>query len=87
MRLPDRVLNTACLLGFKKETPQYAGTGLVVAVPGAHGNSHLYPAHKILEVINQEELLTMGKRNDEKFPYVLPQCWPLLKGVKCSPSL
>ena len=42
MRLPDRLLNTACLLGFKKELPQYAGTGFVVAVPGAHGNSHLY---------------------------------------------
>lgn len=42
MRLPDRILHTACLLGFKKETPQYAGSGFVVAVPGAHGNSHLY---------------------------------------------
>ena len=42
MRLPGRILHTACLLGFKKETPQYAGSGFVVAVPGAHGNSHLY---------------------------------------------
>jgi hypothetical protein len=42
MRLPDRILHTACLLGFKKETPQYAGCGFVVAVPGAYGNSHLY---------------------------------------------
>ena len=42
MRLPERILHTACLLGFKKETPQYAGSGFVVAVPGAHGNSHLY---------------------------------------------
>jgi hypothetical protein len=42
MRLPDRILNTACLLGFKKETPQYAGSGFVVDVPGTHGNSHLY---------------------------------------------
>jgi len=42
MRLPDKILNTACLLGFKKELPQYAGTGFVVAVPGVHGNSHLY---------------------------------------------
>jgi hypothetical protein len=42
MRLPDRILNTACLLGFKRETPHYAGTGFVVAVPGAHGNPHLY---------------------------------------------
>jgi hypothetical protein len=42
MRLPDRILHTAGLLGFKKETPQYAGSGFVVAVPGAHGNSHLY---------------------------------------------
>jgi hypothetical protein len=42
MRLPDRILHTACLLGFKKETPHYAGSGFVVAVPGAHGNSHLY---------------------------------------------
>lgn len=42
MRLPDRILHTACILGFKKETPQYAGNGFVVAVPGEHGNSHLY---------------------------------------------
>ncbi|MGC1966678.1 MAG: hypothetical protein WA673_09470, partial [Candidatus Acidiferrales bacterium] len=42
MRLPDSILHTACLLGFKKETPQYAGSGFVVAVPGAHGNSHFY---------------------------------------------
>ena len=42
MRLPNRILHTACLLGFKKETPHYAGSGFVVAVPGAHGNSHLY---------------------------------------------
>jgi hypothetical protein len=42
MRLPDRILHTPCLLGFKKETPHYAGSGFVVAVPGAHGNSHLY---------------------------------------------
>ena len=42
MRLPDRILNTACLLGFKKELPQYAGTGFVVAVAGVHGNPHLY---------------------------------------------
>lgn len=42
MRLPDRILHTPFLLGFKKETPQYAGSGFVVAVPGAHGNSHLY---------------------------------------------
>jgi hypothetical protein len=42
MRLPNGILNTAFLLGFKKEMPQYAGTGFVVAVPGAHGNSHLY---------------------------------------------
>jgi hypothetical protein len=42
MRLPDRILNTAFLLGFKRETPHYAGTGFVVSVPGAHGNSHLY---------------------------------------------
>ena len=42
MRLPDRILRTAFLLGFKKETPQYAGSAFVVAVPGAHGNSHLY---------------------------------------------
>lgn len=42
MRLPDRILHTAFLLGFKKETPQYAGSACVVAVPGAHGNSHLY---------------------------------------------
>jgi hypothetical protein len=42
MRLPDRILRTPCLLGFKKETPQYAGSGFVVAVPGTHGNSHLY---------------------------------------------
>lgn len=42
MRLPERILHTACLLGFKKETPQYAGSGCVVAVPRAHGNSQLY---------------------------------------------
>jgi hypothetical protein len=42
MRLPDRILRTSCLLGFKKETPQYAGSGFVVAVPDTHGNSHLY---------------------------------------------
>jgi hypothetical protein len=42
MRLPERILHTAFLLGFKKETPQYAGSGFVVAVPGAHGSSHLY---------------------------------------------
>jgi len=42
MRLPERILNTACLLGFKKETPHYAGSGFVVDVPGTHGNSHLY---------------------------------------------
>lgn len=42
MRLPDRILQTACLLGFKKETPQYAGSGFVAAVPSAHGNSQLY---------------------------------------------
>ena len=42
MRLPDRILHTAFLLGFKKETPHYAGCGFVVAVPGAHGNPHLY---------------------------------------------
>jgi hypothetical protein len=42
MRLPNRILSTAFLLGFKKEMPHYAGTGFVVAVPGAHGNSHLY---------------------------------------------
>ena len=42
MRLPDRILQTACLLGYKKETPQYAGSGFVVAAPGAHSNSHLY---------------------------------------------
>lgn len=42
MRLPERILHTACLLGFKKEIPQYAGSGFVVAVPGEHGNSHLY---------------------------------------------
>ena len=42
MRLPDRILHTAFLIGFKKETPQYAGSGFVVDVPGAHGNSHLY---------------------------------------------
>jgi hypothetical protein len=42
MRLPERILHTACLLGFKKEEPHYAGSGFVVAVPGAHGDSHLY---------------------------------------------
>jgi hypothetical protein len=42
MRLPDRILHSPCLLGFKRETPHYAGSGFVVAVPGAHGNSHLY---------------------------------------------
>ena len=42
MRLPDRILHTAFLIGFKKETPQYAGSGFVVAVPGARANSHLY---------------------------------------------
>jgi hypothetical protein len=42
MRVPDRILHTACLFGFKKETPHYAGCGFVVAVPGAHGNSHFY---------------------------------------------
>jgi hypothetical protein len=42
MRLPDRILRTPFLLGFKKETPQYAASAFVVAVPGAHGNSHLY---------------------------------------------
>ena len=42
MRLPDRILHTACLLGFKKELPQYSGCGFVVAAHGAHGNSHLY---------------------------------------------
>lgn len=42
MRLPDRILQTPCLLGFKKETPQYAGSGFVVSVSGARGNSHLY---------------------------------------------
>ena len=42
MRLPDRILHTPFLLGFKKETPHYAGSGFVVAVPGAHDNSHLY---------------------------------------------
>ena len=39
MRLPDRMLRTAFLIGFKKETPQYAGSGFVVAVPGALGNA------------------------------------------------
>ena len=42
MRLPDRMLYTAFLIGFKKETPQYAGSGFLVAMPGAQGNSHLY---------------------------------------------
>jgi hypothetical protein len=42
MRLPERILHTAFLLSFKKETPQYTATGFIVAVPGAHGNSHLY---------------------------------------------
>ena len=42
MRLPDRILHTACLLAFKREVPHYAGSGFVVAVSGAHGNSHLY---------------------------------------------
>ena len=42
MRLPDWIVHTAFLLGFKKETPQYAGSAFVVAVAGAHGNSHLY---------------------------------------------
>ena len=42
MRLADRILNTACLLGFKQETPRYGGSGFVVGVPGANGNSHLY---------------------------------------------
>lgn len=42
MRLPDTILHTSFLLGFKRETPHYAGSGFVVAVPGAHGNSHLY---------------------------------------------
>jgi hypothetical protein len=42
MRLPDRMLHTPCLLGFKKETPHDAGSGFVAAMPGAHGNSHLY---------------------------------------------
>lgn len=42
MRLPGKILRTACLLGFKKETPHYAGSGLVVAVPGARGDSHFY---------------------------------------------
>jgi hypothetical protein len=42
MRLPERTLHTAFLLGFKKETPQYAGSAFLVAVPAAHGNSHLY---------------------------------------------
>lgn len=30
------------------------------------GMSIIVPAHKILEVINQAELVTMRKRNDEK---------------------
>jgi hypothetical protein len=42
MRLPERILHTPFLLGFKKETPHYAGSGFVAAVPGAHGDSHLY---------------------------------------------
>jgi hypothetical protein len=42
MRLPDRILQTPFLLGFKKEIPQYAACGFLVGVPGAHGNSHLY---------------------------------------------
>ena len=42
MRLPERILHTAFLLGFKKETPQYAGSAFVVALPSAHGNAHLY---------------------------------------------
>jgi hypothetical protein len=42
MRLPNRILLTPFLLGFKKEIPQYAACGFLVAVPGAHGNSHLY---------------------------------------------
>lgn len=42
MRLPERILHTACLLGFKKETPQYSGSGFLAAVPGSRGNSDLY---------------------------------------------
>lgn len=42
MRLPERLLHTAFLLGFKKETPQYSGSGFVAQVPGARGKSHFY---------------------------------------------
>ena len=42
MRLPDRILNTACFFAYKEEKPRYGGTGFVAAVRGIHGNAYLY---------------------------------------------
>ena len=50
------------------------------------GNLAMLPAVHI-PVKNFEQFRRKLSRGESTLPYVLPQCWPLLKGVKCSPSL